>query len=69
MSGSINEWVFDQYGTYPLPCDDCAAIPSPGGQNVKRGEDWINSTFVATTTRDSDLPSGHSPGDGMRCAR
>ena len=70
LSGSVNDWIFDESGPYPSPCVDCANLPpASGGRRVKRGEDFVSALFLRTDGRDSDLASFVYVCGGFRCAR
>ena len=72
LAGSVWEWVFDQYGDYPVPCSDCAAmssdkIPHP----AIRGGSYESSAYeLRTAAERSDRWAFSTTTDlGFRCAR
>jgi len=70
LAGNLWERVLDTYGTYPLPCVDCANVQS-GGQKVYRGGGYRSPEVarLQTSTRDSQLPGERVVDVGFRCAR
>jgi formylglycine-generating enzyme required for sulfatase activity len=68
LAGSMNEWVLDWYGSYPLSCVDCANL-GVASDRTERGDDFMHSQFTKTAGRDHDVPETLYPGKGIRCAR
>ena len=69
LAGELEAWVFDVYGPYATPCNDCAYAQLPSnGQRSVRGDFYIaDPSQLVATTRWLDYPVNR--GDGMRCAR
>jgi formylglycine-generating enzyme required for sulfatase activity len=69
LLGEVEEWTLDAYaGAYPVPCDDCAELPSMGALRVVRGAAW-SSPLTAVTVRASQDPATTAAPLGLRCAR
>jgi formylglycine-generating enzyme required for sulfatase activity len=71
LSGNVAEPVLDWFGSYPVPCTDCAQLVAPAGMTrVLRGGSYSNaSSSVLASYRGSLAPSGRGAGFGIRCAR
>jgi formylglycine-generating enzyme required for sulfatase activity len=71
LLGSVNEHVFDFFGTYPSECDDCAI--TTGQYRVHRGGNWADPPdFVSSTRVDYSVDQAETPRRfvlGLRCAR
>jgi formylglycine-generating enzyme len=73
LAGSMLEWCLDTYGTYPVPCDDCASLLPDVDARAIRGGSWEDYfAFQFSVTR----RGGSSPAtmfawtsSGIRCAR
>lgn len=72
LSGNIEEWTFDRYNTYPVPCVDCASLtnsPAFNGMRVIRGGAYSSCLNVKTTDRSAMTQSNRTAEVGFRCAR
>jgi sulfatase modifying factor 1 len=70
LAGSLSEWNLDWFTeSYPLPCEDCAALNPASGRVVRDGA-WFNTADQITTTepRVGVNPSGRGQ-RGIRCGR
>jgi formylglycine-generating enzyme required for sulfatase activity len=72
LAGSLWELVLDQYGSYPVPCSDCAAVPSDKYPNpVHRGGSYEDAaSWIRTAAARIDGSVLQQTSDlGFRCAR
>lgn len=69
LAGSVSEWTLDWFGSYNVPCDDCANF-TPGSARVHRGGGWSSpASGVTASNRDMLAPSARQNNVGVRCAR
>ncbi|WP_437708729.1 SUMF1/EgtB/PvdO family nonheme iron enzyme [Sorangium sp. So ce448] len=70
LSGSLWEWVLDWYkDPYDSQCDDCANLASTSSR-VLRGGSWgYGASYLLSSRRGYDVPSGRGGGVGVRCTR
>jgi formylglycine-generating enzyme required for sulfatase activity len=70
LGGNVLEWVLDAFGTYPLPCDDCANLAAPGAHRAIRGGSYgSNADDLRTGARIGLPPADRTSITGFRCAR
>jgi formylglycine-generating enzyme required for sulfatase activity len=69
LEGSMREFVFDYFGSYPPTCNDCAL--TEGEFRAFRGGTWYNTHnwLEAVTRSDYYNPPGREESEGVRCAR
>ena len=63
MGGNADEWVIDGFGSYQIPCDDCADLTTLVGV-VKGGRANASSSLMYSGSRTTLF--GYP---GIRCAR
>ena len=70
LGGSMWEWNLDWYGTYPMPCNDCASLDSAVNK-VERGGSWANvaNDLRAAHRNVYSPPAAPHEHTGLRCAR
>jgi formylglycine-generating enzyme len=72
LAGSMWEWVFDWYGTFDVPCVNCANTTA-GSYRTLRGAGWQGSTPAPDVRGNSAAVSGLTAigrfAVGVRCAR
>ncbi len=69
LAGNVAEWTLDFYDSYPVPCEDCAAL-SPATQRVFRGGGFDQGEEgLYTSTRVPGDPAERFNDVGIRCAR
>jgi formylglycine-generating enzyme required for sulfatase activity len=72
LAGSVSEWVFDWFGAYVDPCDNCArSEPSADDGRVLRGGSYESAdpAELRANARASETPLSRSVTTGLRCAR
>jgi len=72
LAGNVWEWVLDQDGKYPVPCDNCATMPSDQvPTQVTRGGAYENvaQTLRVSAARSNGLAGRTTTDLGFRCAR
>lgn len=70
MSGNVNEWCWDFYGSYGSESVTDPRGASPGSNRVGRGGAWNNSSDTArSANRNFSSPDSRSHGMGFRAAR
>ncbi|HXK17597.1 MAG TPA: SUMF1/EgtB/PvdO family nonheme iron enzyme, partial [Polyangiaceae bacterium] len=71
LAGSLREWVFGSFGSYPDPCNNCGSVVQGNNFN-NRGGGW-NSTnndgALAAANRGKNSPVSDAYAVGFRCAR
>jgi formylglycine-generating enzyme required for sulfatase activity len=68
LAGNVWEWNLDWHGNYPLPCSNCAVIAA-ASYRVYRGGSFLDSAYLASSTRNYNASTLRSYGIGSRCAR
>jgi len=71
MAGNVGEWVLDAFGTYPVPCLNCANFAvNASNQRISRGRSWFDGPQLLIV---SDRAYGDAftrlKMSGSRCAR
>jgi formylglycine-generating enzyme required for sulfatase activity len=70
LAGNLWEWVFDRFGTYVTPCNDCALIATGANRVVRGGSFSDDASWLASSNRSyGDLPMSRYVTLGARCAR
>ena len=70
MSGNVNEWCSDWYGSYPLSAVTDPTGPSSGSYPVLRGGSWYNyARDCRSANRSTGYPSTRDFGIGFRLLR
>jgi formylglycine-generating enzyme required for sulfatase activity len=70
MSGNVEEWCWDWYGSYGAGNQTDPPGPSTGTNRVSRGESWNNSAeYLRTYIRDNHDPSRRDSRRGFRLVR
>jgi len=70
LTGNMWEWTFDAFGSYVVPCDNCANT-TPGVNRMFRGGSWGTAlgNDLTTTRRIDNPPDTRRMDVGIRCAR
>jgi len=71
LAGNLFEWTLDDWGTYPMPCDDCAELVDQGfGKSGRSGMFLDPAMYVRGGYRsDPGMADGRGSNFGARCAR
>jgi len=69
LAGNVYEWTLDWYGTYPVPCVNCAAITSGTHRVIRGGAFLSNLTSLRTGDGGNPDPTTRGTNLGIRCAR
>ena len=69
MSGNVNEWCQDIYGTYPITAQNDPKGPFEGSSRVIRGGSWGNDSNVLRVSHRTQVPPDYKNDDcGFRLA-
>ena len=69
MSGNVDEWCNDWYGSYQSYSQTNPTGPSWGGYRVLRGSSWnLNVSYVRVSNRNHDTPDYRISHNGLRLA-
>lgn len=69
MSGNVNEWCFDWYGSYSSSAQTDPTGPNSGSSRVLRGGSWCGTdAFCRSAKRSKDKASGRYINCGFRLA-
>ena len=71
LAGNLFEWTLDYWGTYPMPCDDCAELVDQGfGKSARSGMFNDPAMYVRGAYRSDPAPPDQRGFNvGARCAR
>ena len=69
MSGNVDEWCNDRYGSYQSYSQTNPTGPSEGGHRVLRGDSWSSiDRFVRVSYRNGSTPDHRHSNRGLRLA-
>ena len=69
MSGNVDEWCNDRYGSYQSYSQTNPTGPSEGGHRVLRGDSWSSiDRFVRVSYRNGSTPDHRHSNFGLRLA-
>lgn len=73
LAGNLYQWLLDWYGTYPLPCTDCANLTMPvvgdEARAVRGGAFVYDKDNLRGGARSNGYPTMRNYIHGFRCAR
>ena len=69
LAGNLQEWNFDYYGSYPVPCIDCALATGSGTRGMRGGYFSASVDYLKNATRGASSETFGGGTDGVRCAR
>jgi formylglycine-generating enzyme required for sulfatase activity len=69
LAGNLSEWVLDWYGSYAVPCDNCANLATTSYPVSRGGYFSVSSWYIRSSDRGGQEPLGRNYDIGARCAR
>lgn len=70
LAGNVWEWVLDAYGTYAIPCIDCANLGTTTARVIRGGSFDVVAGAATVSYRGNSPPDApRSANTGARCAR
>jgi formylglycine-generating enzyme required for sulfatase activity len=69
LAGNVNEWNLDSFGTYEIPCTDCANLSETAMKVIRGGGYTSDAIYLRAGTRLNGNPMQRFNGVGFRCAR
>lgn len=71
LAGSLWEWTQDLFGTYPMPCSDCAQLSSGSARVIRGGSFDAEAAQGAllNVQRNYNAPGDRAYNYGVRCVR